>query len=71
MPTFEIAVYNKQVRDRLKIGERHRDLKDEWADMHYVEIKADNLDHAKERAHARFPAEDGYVIESVHPAPGG
>jgi hypothetical protein len=68
MPKFEVAVYNKAVRDKVKQGERHRHLKDDWADMHYVEISAENLEKAQERARARFPEEDGYVIDSVHPA---
>lgn len=68
MPTFEIAVYNQTVRQRMKEGLRHRDLKDDWADMHYIEIKAENLEQAWERARTRFPADQGYVIDSVHPA---
>jgi len=68
MPSFEITVYNQSVRDKLKEGERHRDLKDEWADPHYVEISAQDEPDARRKAMAKFPAEKGFVIVAVTPA---
>ena len=68
MSTFEIAVFNQSVREKLKHGERHREFKDEWADMHYVEIKADDIAAAQRKAAAKFPRDRGFVIEAVTPA---
>jgi hypothetical protein len=65
MPTFEIAVYNQTVREKLKLGERHRELKDEWADIHYVEIEADDMASARRKAEGKFPPNRGFVIEDV------
>lgn len=66
MPQFEIAVYNQEVRDRVRNGERHRDLLDEWADTHYIELTADNKSQAWAVANRKYPSNRGYVIESIH-----
>lgn len=68
MSTFEIAVFNQAVRDKLKVGERHRELKDEWADTHYVEIKAEDEEDARRKAAAKFPRDKGFVIAAISPA---
>ncbi len=50
-------------------GERHKHLADDWGDTHYIEIMADNQDQARSnKARAKFPQADGYVIEQVVPA---
>lgn len=68
MSTFEVAVYNKAVRDKLKTGEHHRELNDDWADIHYVELKAEDTAEAWRKAEIKFPADQGFVIEAVMPA---
>ena len=68
MSTFEIAVFNQAVRDKLKAGESHRELKDDWADTHSVEIKAQDADDARRKALAKFPEDRGFVITAVTPA---
>lgn len=65
MSTFEIAVYNRTVREKIKVGEHHRELKDDWADIHYVEIEANDMAAARRKAEGKFPRERGFVIEAV------
>ncbi len=65
MPAFEIAVYNRVVREKIKVGERHRELKDDWADIHYVEIEAGDVAAARRKAESKYPADRGFVIEDV------
>ncbi len=65
MPKFEVAVYNQAVRDKVKAGERHRDLNDDWADVHYFEIEADDVSAARRKAEGRYPPSRGFVIEDV------
>ena len=65
MSTFEIAVYNRTVREKIEVGERHRELKDDWADIHYVEIEADDIVAARRKAEGKFPRDRGFVIEAV------
>ena len=63
-----MAVYNKRVRDLVKIGERHKHLADDWGDTHYVKIVADNQVQARSKARAKYSQENGYVIEQIVPA---
>ncbi|MDP6108533.1 MAG: hypothetical protein QGF71_00470 [Rhodospirillales bacterium] len=67
MAEFEVGTFNKQVREALADGRRHRDLSDDWADMHYVTIKASDKDGTCQAAGRKYPLERGYVIDSVFP----
>jgi hypothetical protein len=68
MPAFEVAVYNAEVRKLVESGERHRRLKDEWADLHYFTFDAADEEGARAKAAAKYPAAQGYVIDHVAPA---
>lgn len=63
--SFEVAVYNREVRRLIAEGERHRDLSDAWADIHYIEVKAKSEAEARAQVASRYPAARGYVIEDV------
>ncbi|MDA0241696.1 MAG: hypothetical protein O3A84_16950 [Proteobacteria bacterium] len=65
MPEFEVAIFNQQVRDKVREGERHRDLSDDWADVHYIEVEAEDVSAARAKIQRKYPADRGYVIESV------
>lgn len=65
MADFEVAIYNQEVRDRVAEGKRHRDLTDDWADVHYIEISADDETDARSQVARKYPAHRGYVIDSV------
>ena len=63
--TYEVAVYNKSVRDAMKEGERHPFLKDEWADIHWVEVRAYSPGAARQKVEVRYPPFRGYVIADI------
>lgn len=65
MPKFDVAIYNAEVRRLMKIGERHRRLKDEWADLHYIQVEASDAEAARTKTSIKYPAEQGYVIDHV------
>lgn len=65
LKSFEVAVYNREVRRLLAEGNRHRDLSDAWADIHYIDIKAKSEQEARAQIARRYPPEQGYVIEDV------
>ena len=65
--TFEIGVFNQEVVDQLAQGQRHRHLKDDWAENQYFLISAENADAARRKITKRYPPENGYVIASVEP----
>jgi hypothetical protein len=65
MAAFEVAIYNSEVRARVADGIKHRDLSDNWADIHYIEIEADDEAQALEKIQRRYPARRGYVIDAI------
>jgi hypothetical protein len=62
---FEVGVFNAEVRAKLAEGDHHKHLKDEWADIHYFEVRAADEVLARRRIAKRFPAVNGYVLASV------
>ena len=68
MPKYEVAVYNENVRQMLKQGDKHEFLDDDWANIHYLEITADGEQEARSKANSKFPSGQGYVIENITPA---
>ena len=62
--TYEVAVYNKAVRDAMKEGERHPFLKDEWADIHWIEAGLTPA-AARQKVEVRFPSARGFVITDI------
>ena len=62
---FEVGVYNKEVRQLVKEGERHHYLTDDWADIHYLDVMADDEHGARVKIEARYPQDKGFVIEFV------
>ena len=67
MAKFEVGIYNEEVRKAQREGRRHRDLSNDWADVHYYDIEADDADGARNKMMRKYPSERGYVIESVDP----
>ena len=62
MPVFEFEIHNKDVREAMKNGDRHRFFKDEWADTHFIEFSGGNLEDARIKAERRYPPEQGFVV---------
>lgn len=65
LKTYEVALYNEEVREALDLGTRHRDLSDGWADTHYIEVQAASPDAARAKIASRYPPSKGYVIVDV------
>mgnify|MGYP000285772347 CR=1 FL=1 len=65
MQTYEIVIYNEQVRQLVKQGDRHRRFSDDWGDSHYIEFKADSEDQAIAKCRQKYAEEDGFVIEGI------
>jgi hypothetical protein len=63
MAKFEIAVYNTEVRQKVADGEHHRRFTDDWADMRYIEIEADNEEQARAMIEVMHPSVRGFVID--------
>ena len=68
MVSFEVALYNKEVRRLVEEGDRHRHLTDDWAETHYIVVSALDEDEARIKIGAKYPEHNGFVIEQVVPA---
>ena len=63
--TFEVGIYNKDVRTCVKENVRHLDFGDEWADVHYQNVVADTEAEALTMITDRYPPEKGFVVTSL------
>ena len=63
MAKFEVAVYNAEVRQKVEDGQRHSRFTDDWADMHYIEIEADNEELARAKIEVLHPSVQGFVFD--------
>lgn len=61
---YEVAIYNKQVKDAMRNGETHK-LADHWADTQYVPVNAGSEEAAVLKIRNKYPEDLGYVVESV------
>ena len=68
MPKFEVAIFNSEVRAKVLEGDHHRDLDDDWADIHYITVNAIDEEAARASAENRYPPDRGYVIDAIDPA---
>ncbi len=71
MAMFEVTVYNKEVREKVEIGEHHRQYSDSWADFQYIEIDAPDEKAARAKAEEKHPSSQGFVIDDVRSLGGG
>lgn len=46
-------------------GEHHERFTDDWADFHYLDIKADNEEQARSQVEGRYPASQGFIIDGI------
>ena len=46
-------------------GERHPFLKDEWADTHWIEVRAYTEAAARQKIEVKYPPHRGYVITDI------
>lgn len=69
MKVFEARVFNREVRDALRLGRPNETAFDDtWADTRFVEIRAMSSDFARQIAERRFPAEQGFEVEGIDEA---
>lgn len=63
--TFEIPVYNKEVRAKLKAGRTHERFESSWADVHLIEIRAHTETEAISSCRRKHPERLGFVMGEV------
>ncbi len=63
MAKFEFTVYNAEVRQKVADGEHHKRFADDWVDLRYIEIEADNEEQARALVEVMHPSVQGFVID--------
>jgi hypothetical protein len=64
---FEVAIYNRTVRDKVKLQKKHTYFDDRWAKPQKRNVVARDEAEARVLISERFPPEDGFVIDSICP----
>ena len=67
--TYLVAIYNKAVRALVKENQSHFFFDDQWADIHTQDVAAISEAEARSKMAARYPPEEGFVIESIVTSP--
>lgn len=65
MPMFEVAIFNREVKELVKNHEHHKHLDDVWGDLNYMEVSARDEDDAKAKLYKRYPESKGFEITQV------
>lgn len=63
--TFEVGIFNKEVRVCVKENYSHEEFADEWADVRYQNVVAETKDEALAMIESRYPGKDGFVVNSI------
>lgn len=68
--SYEARLYNKWVRLLLDTGEPNvTGFSDAWADVRYVEVRADSIEQAARLLARDYPSEAGFVISGIEELP--
>ncbi len=62
--TFEVGIYNQEVRSCVKENNCHLDYGDDWADVRYQNVVALSQEEALDLIKDRYPSDKGFVIQS-------
>jgi len=63
--TFEIPVYNEEVRRAVRAGHSHPTLENSWSDSHLIEIRAHTPGEALDICRRKHPEKMGFVMGDV------
>lgn len=62
---YEFSLYNSEVRALVQLGESHMRYDDCWSEQRYIQIKAANVEVAREQILRRYPKDKGFVYTDM------
>ena len=65
MPIYQIGIYNRFIRDKIRSGEDVGEEEAAWEDIHYFDVEADNEQKAKRLIQSEYKESKGFVIDCV------
>jgi len=63
--SFEIPVYNTEVRNAVRNKQIHPELEAKWADTHLIIIRAHTADEALTACRRRHPEKMGFILGDI------
>ena len=63
--TYEVSIYNRDVRAAVKGNESHIFYGDQWADLQFQDVQAQSETEARKLISRRYPPDQGFVIEEL------
>jgi len=63
--TYEVGLYNRDVRAAVKGNESHFFFGDHWADLQVQDVLAQNEEEARELISKKYPPEEGFVVQHL------
>ena len=70
MPEYQVGIYNKHIRARVRQGDPVPEGQETWEETNYFDITANSESHARELMKTQYKESQGFVIESVDKYPG-
>ena len=70
MPEYQVGIYNKHIRARIRQGDPVEENMAFWEEVNYFDITANSESHARELMKTQYKESKVFVIESVDKYPG-
>ena len=65
MPEYQVAIYNKHIRARVRQGDPVEENMAFWEEVNYFDITANSESHARELMKTKYKESQGFVIDGV------
>jgi hypothetical protein len=63
--SYEIPVYNEEVRNAVRNKQRHPSFEANWADTHFITVRAHTPEEALANCQRQHPERLGFVLGEV------
>jgi len=67
--SFEIPVYNEEVRQAVRSKQNHPSFEAKWADSRYIELPAKNVKSVIKKIRSKYPRRRGFKITAITEIP--
>ena len=65
MPEYQVAIYIKHIRARIRQGDPVEENMAFWEEVNYFDITANSESHARELMKTQYKESQGFVIDGV------
>tara|TARA_R100001163_G_C4880575_1_gene78064 strand:+ start:282 stop:503 length:222 start_codon:yes stop_codon:yes gene_type:complete len=64
--TYEVGIYNKYIRDKVRNGDEVGAEESAWEETHYFDVEAESEAEAKKKIMFEYKPEKGFVIDCIN-----